>query len=357
MDLLKLPGVNAVGIGGKETKGRPTGQLVIKVFVEKKRAETELEPHTVIPRMINGIPTDVVERAPYMETQFDQSGRRYESETQIKRQPDTKRYRPLLGGCQLSARGASGDGTVGLLAKATVSGKQKTVVGTAGHVLGQLIHKLPGPGGQIIVTEGMKADQPKYGDSCSGCCTNRLGSYIKDSVLYHKTADAGLIALEGGFKYLAQIIGIGVVKGVHEITDAEARSNSYQVRKYGRTTQLTGGTVQGIEVEGKLLLRDYTNGIDIKANRDTSDANASVVFSWAGDSGAAVLNGNNEVVGLHFAGTKDLSHSHFGWGTATPIEDIIKSYASKGIVLSIETATQTNDIRTVPQTATASSRL
>jgi len=58
-ELLRLPGVTGVDIGPKIVDGRETGQLSIRVYVSKKHDVPETE---AIPRQIDGVPTDVVER-------------------------------------------------------------------------------------------------------------------------------------------------------------------------------------------------------------------------------------------------------------------------------------------------------
>jgi hypothetical protein len=61
--LRAIPGVHAVGIGKKSVNGAFTDELAIAVFVSKKKPLSELAPHEVVPSQINGIKTDVVERA------------------------------------------------------------------------------------------------------------------------------------------------------------------------------------------------------------------------------------------------------------------------------------------------------
>ena len=58
-ELLKLPGVTGVDVGPKSVGGRKTGQLAIRVYVEKKR---DVPQDQSIPTEIQGVPTDVVER-------------------------------------------------------------------------------------------------------------------------------------------------------------------------------------------------------------------------------------------------------------------------------------------------------
>src|SRR5688572_2853792 len=57
----KIPNVTAIGLGGRERDGRPTGEIVIKVFVNRKKPPHEVPPGEMIPAQFEGVPTDVVE--------------------------------------------------------------------------------------------------------------------------------------------------------------------------------------------------------------------------------------------------------------------------------------------------------
>lgn len=57
--LLRIPGVTGVGVGYKIVGDHPTSTMAIRVYVKHKRDVPEQE---MIPREINGIPTDVIER-------------------------------------------------------------------------------------------------------------------------------------------------------------------------------------------------------------------------------------------------------------------------------------------------------
>jgi hypothetical protein len=50
-----LPNVAGIGIGMK------AGQAVIKVFVSRKQPESVLKPHEIVPKVLEGYPTDVEE--------------------------------------------------------------------------------------------------------------------------------------------------------------------------------------------------------------------------------------------------------------------------------------------------------
>ena len=54
--LMRLPGVNAVGIGGRVRGGKPTGEVVLKVFVEEKKPLSDLAPGDVVPAQFEGVP-------------------------------------------------------------------------------------------------------------------------------------------------------------------------------------------------------------------------------------------------------------------------------------------------------------
>ena len=58
-DLLKRPGVTGVDVGYKIVNGQSTDQLAIIVYVENKR---DVAAADTIPKEIQGMPTDVVER-------------------------------------------------------------------------------------------------------------------------------------------------------------------------------------------------------------------------------------------------------------------------------------------------------
>jgi hypothetical protein len=57
--LLALPGVTGVDVGYKLVAGKKTDELAIRVYVASKQ---NLPTDQQIPAMIDGIPTDVIER-------------------------------------------------------------------------------------------------------------------------------------------------------------------------------------------------------------------------------------------------------------------------------------------------------
>lgn len=85
-ELRALPGVVHVSVGLKERAGRVTREHAIRVYVTEKRPADDIAPADRIPAEVAGIPTDVNVVGGYGFT------------------VDSTRYRPILGGIQISNR-------------------------------------------------------------------------------------------------------------------------------------------------------------------------------------------------------------------------------------------------------------
>lgn len=150
--------------------------------------------------------------------------------------------------------------------------------------------------------------------------------------------DIALVQLDAGVQYKAEVVATPsnwVIAGVHEVTDDEVMPfPTYRVKKRGRSTGATNGAIQYLHADGDI-------GSDTVFHRHFTDAIKIVgpSFCAEGDSGAALLNSANEVVGFLFAGVRDIAH-------AIPIRAITDAFN-----ITIESATQANDVRTVPQLA------
>jgi hypothetical protein len=108
--LFRIPGVPAVGLGGRIRDGRPTGETVLKVFVSEKKPLADLGPDAVVPGESEGVPTDVVVMGD-LEPDVDPVPGRVEPSVEML---DDTRRRPLVGGAQLQVDlVGSGLGTLG----------------------------------------------------------------------------------------------------------------------------------------------------------------------------------------------------------------------------------------------------
>jgi hypothetical protein len=281
--LLSLPGVNLVAIGGKETGGRPTGELVIQVYVDAKLPLSEIPPEQRIPEEIDGVKTDVYVGGDMVPLVAD--GALLPKAVKF----DESRNRPLIGGSLISMPGSDEVGTLGCF----VSDPADVNIGyglTCGHVIFSTDISPP--------TSGFtKVGQPSGSAGSSGCCEDTVGKYVGG--LEHKPdRDEALIGLSPGMKFLCEIAGIGFVTGVHDITPTEA-TQSFPVRKRGGRTGVTGGVVTGLQATGP----DVENLLIIRPNPNPAATSGSVVFFAAeGDSGSALADdaavGSCQVTGI-----------------------------------------------------------
>lgn len=60
-ELRRYPNVLNVNLSKKFVKGQMTGTDCITVFVSKKLSEAELKTEEILPKVLDGIPVDVVE--------------------------------------------------------------------------------------------------------------------------------------------------------------------------------------------------------------------------------------------------------------------------------------------------------
>jgi hypothetical protein len=63
-DLLARDNVVGVGASVKVTKGKPTGERSLTIFVEEKKPKTQLSKEAVVPDTLEDVPTDVLEVGP-----------------------------------------------------------------------------------------------------------------------------------------------------------------------------------------------------------------------------------------------------------------------------------------------------
>lgn len=253
--LCRYPGVVKVAIGRKEVDGHGVGQTAYRVFVEEKKPADQLEPPEVVPEEFAGFPTDVVEVPPEHPEAL----------------PDRGKYRPLQGGAQISPAGTNKVGTLGCIATLVSDGS--TVVLSNEHVLYA-----------DSAEDDTEVGQPNHETSC--CCTcNEVAVNVVGINRDH--LDCAIARLDDGVSASDDIIDIGPITG---IADAIPRET---VKKRGRTTGLTEGVVTDVE-------EDDDTGAILKITVKTDDGNDR--FSKGGDSGSALLNEDDEIVGLHYAG-------------------------------------------------------
>ena len=284
-ELLAKPNVHGVGVGSRRVGGVITDDFAIFVYVTKKSDQPGPDR---IPDTIDGVSVEVVEE-PRMELHVE-AFRATEAETkeQVLNFEPTDEQRPVFGGISIGpCRFVDGNkvtaGTLGLI----VRGQGRDLALSNFHVL----YSDDGQGKQ-----GDSVTQPGTLDfgSCRGAFSTQIGTIVNGVLQGAPAADGvdaatSTIDTTSAAKY---IVNIGWADG-----SAAPKLNS-TVRKAGRTSGLMQGTVTNIA---------YTLSLDYGAYGKREMRNQIRVepaISQSGDSGSALVDENNRVVGLIIGGNQ-----------------------------------------------------
>lgn len=294
--LLKRSNVVATGVGYKSTGGQKTTTLSIVCSVIKKMDASQLSSQDLVPATLEGTPTDVV-----------QSG--------IIRalQSTTDKHRPAPGGVSIGHRDITA-GTIGCLVQKT---GQKFILSN-NHVLANsnqaeigdpILQPGPYDGGSLpadhianledfvpINIIGLPSECP-FATGAAGFLNGiakLFGSSVKmqaiDQQAIENLVDAAIARPLNPEDVSDEILQIGTIEGtaIGELGMA--------IKKSGRTTELTAGAIDQVDVTVNV---QYGQG-QIAMFTDQLMAGA---MSQGGDSGSAVLEESNRLVGLLFAGS------------------------------------------------------
>jgi hypothetical protein len=295
-ELLTRANVVAVGAGYKFTGGEKTSTLSIVCSVTKKVPASELSSRDMVPEALDNIPTDVFE-----------SGRLRAL------QAPTERFRPAPGGVSIGHHEITA-GTLGCLVKKNgemfILSNNHVLANSNNAQVGDPILQ-PGPYDGGLFPNDHIADLTQFVpitfiESPSDCpaartvvdllntISNILGSDARLRVISEQVTDnlvdaaiARPIRVEDVSN---EILEIGTIGGtaVGELGMA--------VKKSGRTTGLTTGEILQVDVSANV---QYGQN---QIARFTDQLMAGPM-SQGGDSGSAVLDENNQLVGLLFAGS------------------------------------------------------
>ncbi|MFG2350175.1 hypothetical protein [Streptomyces phaeochromogenes] len=351
--LMRIPGVTGVGLGGRERAGRPTGEIVLKVFVRRKRPLAELTPSQTLPPQFEGVGVDVSELSVATPAPADTDPLPPEdplipgASTTTNFDWDTKRYRPLIGGGRLQADVIGvGRGTLGcLLVHSTDPSKVYAL--TNYHVVAAIV------AGQLPVVNVTRIGHPGLTPSPVKNLKAGIGVFAGGGL--DTVRDAALVQLDVGTKWRAEIVEIGPVTGPYTVTVEDARRLTYQVRKRGARTRLTGGIVESVNTtitsrtDGVLTTRN--NVLVVKPNpNDTIREGGTLIFSDGGDSGSVVVNDNAQVVALHYGSDEPAPGVTVRKGCALPIDQILQRFQDlERLPVQLATATKNGQVHVVPK--------
>ena len=283
--------VVGIGIGHKITKGKLTAKRCVRIYVERKIAETAMPKDFVLPLQIRGVVTDVVE-----------TGRFRPLPATVPR--ERRRLRPAKPGCSVGFQ-FTGDqarfvmaGTFGAVVEATgtryilsnnhvLANENNLPVGSPIFQPGLLDHGNPNTDRIATLTRfiTLRAGQP-----------NAMDCAIAE-ILNSKTVSAAFLAKVGRLGSLEPI----------------AATEGMRVHKVGRTTGYTTGVVFDLSADVKI---EYDLGIltfqDQILIRGTSG-----MFSDRGDSGSVIVDRTTRrATALLFAGSA--SHT-----IANPLAEVL----------------------------------
>lgn len=280
----KLPNVNGIGIGSKVVNEIDTLIPCLKILVIKKENLENLLPEEIIPKEYKGIITDVIEVG------------------EIKAQAFTSKVRPTLGGYSIGPAGYSTVGTLGCLVTNKTGTELSTYILSNNHVIAR----------ENAASIGSLILQPAQGDGGSNPSDGvaNLSQFVTiDFSGGNNLVDCAIAKVISTTLVSSQIASIGNISGI-----ASAIVGGW-VQKSGRSSGYTTGTIQSINTT---LSVSYSGGKTATFIRQITTS----YMSTTGDSGSILLDSNNRVIGLLFAGSTSIS-------AFNDIRDVLKSFRSR----------------------------
>lgn len=308
--LLDLPGVVAVDIGEKITANRRTGRQVIVVAVAHKKRTELLVDGAEIPPDILGIPTDVIEEEPVLHHDH-----RTTQEVELLQAKRSTNPRAVLAG-----GGIAPCRPVLLSWPDGESPGEYRRIGTLGAlVVGHAENLAAGDVGTTgMTTMGLTTFDVACMDDAWA-----VGDQMIDPDAGHCYADLARAALSGRVDAAAVTLNAGldpayVIGGLGPITGQCAAYPGETVHKRGYGTGLTTGTVRSTDMTLRI---DHGEALGVRILREQLRVRATSsnpCFAGRGDAGAALVNADGRVVGLHFGGSRNGTT-----GYACPIGDVL----------------------------------
>ncbi|MCS7059967.1 MAG: hypothetical protein RMN25_02270 [Anaerolineae bacterium] len=289
--MMRKANVNAIGVGFKNPDRQGRTELAVVVSVERKLPLNELSEEDRVPPMVNGVRTDVVEAGHF-----------------VALGEQVQRMRPAQPGVSIGLADELSAGTFGCLVQRAgrrfILSNNHVIARSNQAPLGSVVMQ-PGrlDGGTSadriatlaefvpIAFEGETPPAPPRG--CAAAVARLVGGGRSQAAPVNQPGnnkvDCAIAVLDDDGLASADILGIGAPSGVG------AATLGTQIRKSGRTTGLTSGVVEQIDVSIRV---DFNGRSAIFTEQLLAGA-----MSAPGDSGSVVLDLQGNVVGLLFAGS------------------------------------------------------
>lgn len=302
-ELHQRPNVVATGVGYKVVDGERTGEVAVVCSVTEKVPRSQLAADELVPPAVAGVPTDVVATGRFRalganEPPADPRGR----------------FRPAPGGVSIGHRDVSA-GTFGCLVR---RGGEVLILsnnhvladsnaGTVGDPVLQPASYDGGTVGQDSIATLADFVPLRLSEEESGCGTAQSAASALNWFARLFGSDARLRAVSeevaGNLvdaalaRPLDPGLVLGEILGVGEVTGQARAELGTRLRKSGRTTGLTRGEVIQVDVTAEVWY-------GARYARFTDQLMAGGM-SQGGDSGSAVLDEEDRLVGLLFGGSDD----------------------------------------------------
>ncbi len=266
-------GIQGIGIGEKVVEGKPSSELALRVYVNKKQPKSKVG--NCVPKQVN-IPevgkchTDVLEIGRVTHESF------------------TSRVRPVMPGAGVGHFNIS-VGTLGCLVKKKRRGRGVYILSNS-HVLAD---EGVGQVGDEILQPG-KYDGGNIQSDVIGVLEDWV-PFTFSGIGFTNLVDCAIAKVRKQSVYEnIRILGVKPV-GVSRIVRRGMR-----VQKVGRTTDYTTGVVTDMNYRFALRYKRPEGGTGRVGFRDQVLCTR---YTAGGDSGSAVLNERERIVGLHFTGS------------------------------------------------------
>jgi hypothetical protein len=308
----KFPGVVGVAFGQKRVGVGYQDNIAIVVYVTEKKKEEDLPPDQRIPPSFEGYPTDV---------RVVEEGAAEACDNQTK-------YDKIQGGIQImvetAVSGTWHEGTLGCIVKRRNDrGRENVYLLTNKHVLYS-----PGKGAGADVKHPTKDDsslgpvQPGglYGNFPQPASNPAGTMYFIDAAIARIDLDNrccgctcthDTTAVDETAIVDLQLNGVNTIADVRDVT-LDPAIIGQQVFKVGRSTSKTRGIVRLVnapltadpppdQAAGARVAAQNTIYIefDVTSTPNGLNCHNQARFTDAGDSGSIVVDGNNNVIGLH----------------------------------------------------------
>jgi len=280
------PNVVGVGVAEKIVDGKPTGVLAVKFFVKTKYPKGSVMSGAMLPKAIDGIPTDVEQAGTF---RAFKRGSRTASKLDTTMPNPRVRMRPARPGCSIGFRIAGDQFVMGGTFGAVVKTKSKVYILSNNHVLADE-NRLPigSPIFQPALLDHGRIDQDQIAE---------LARFVKLKANRYNKIDAALAQPLNRNLVSNDSLHIGPPNGT------VAAELDMMVHKFGRTTSYTVGRIVSVDTD---VVIEYETGDFSFDGQIIIHGSNGQMFSDHGDSGSLIMQrGTNAAVGLLFAGGPD----------------------------------------------------